>query len=166
MLLQDCAAQSRIWHGQGENHIHEGIHDSWYAQLALKCMGLNKQVLCNNFIHDRGGDMLLGAVSFISGLMRFLPLQNRNKTMIGRSLKRLLPNYLAYTVFAIYTKLQCKSFPRVILIYTGGWARRIRPDTMLLSCIAFTPFIQRVLRSACNKKPAPFSQTDALNYYL
>lgn len=136
------------------------------ARLILKCMGLNKQVFCNIFIHDQRGAMFSGAVSFHSGLMRFLPVQNWNKTKIGRSLKKWHPHYLACPVFATCTKLQYKSFPRVSLIYIGGRARRIRPETGLLSCIAFTPFIQRVLQSAYNKKPAPFSQISALIYYI
>lgn len=49
------------------------------ARLILKRVGLNKQLLCNNFMRDQRSDTrngLLGAVSSLSGLMRFVALQN------------------------------------------------------------------------------------------
>lgn len=120
-------------------------------------------------MHDQRGvtcNDILGPDSFLSRLMRPLPLKNWNKTKIQRWLKKSPPYCLVRTVFATCTILQYKSLPRVILIYIGGTVRRTRHDTGKLSCTAFTPSTQKEFESAYKKKPAPFLQISALTYYL
>lgn len=41
MLLHGCGAQSWIRRGRGEDHVYEGIRDSWYA----KVHSVDKQIL-------------------------------------------------------------------------------------------------------------------------
>lgn len=66
--------------------------------------------------------------------------------------KKSPPYCFVRTVFATCTKLQYKSFPRVILICIGGTVRRTRHDTGKLSCTAFTPSTQKEFESAYKKK--------------
>lgn len=120
-------------------------------------------------MHDQRGvtcNDILGPASFLSRLMRPLPLKNWNKTQIKRWLKKVLLIAL-YAQFLLHAQnYSINLSPEWFwFVLVGQWGE---PGMTLGSWAALLSLLppRKSLKVLIKKKPAPFLQISALTYYL